>query len=100
MGNPGESASLTAKAKARLPDVRKRTDIWDFAAENSVRIPYLRRSVSRIRQAPLSNPSGISARSQPKTLPPNCQRRKRIPTQPYTPEAESEMTKSTNTEVA
>jgi len=61
MDNPGESASLTAKAKTRLIDKGKRTDIWDFAAENSVRIPYLRHSVSRIRQGPLSNRPGIYA---------------------------------------
>jgi hypothetical protein len=66
MDNPDESASLAANAKTRPTDESKRTDIRDFAAENSVRIPYLRSSVSRIRQAPLSNRPGISARSQAK----------------------------------
>jgi hypothetical protein len=61
MDHPGESASLAASAKTRPIDKGKRTQIWDFAAENSVRIPYLRRSVSRIRQAPLSNRPGIYA---------------------------------------
>lgn len=61
MDHPGESASLTANAKTLPTDERKRTQIWDFAAENSVRIPYLRHGVSRIRQGPLSNRPGIYA---------------------------------------
>jgi hypothetical protein len=64
MDHPGESAKLVAKAKTCLTNKGKRTDIWDFAAENNVRIPYLRRGVSRIRQAPLSTPSGIYARAK------------------------------------
>jgi hypothetical protein len=72
MDNLSESASLAAKAKTCPTDEGKRTDIWDFAAENSVRIPYPRRGASRICQAPLSNRSGVSARSQGKRLPPDC----------------------------
>jgi hypothetical protein len=60
----GESASLAANAKTLLLGVRKRTDIWDSTAENSVRIPYLPISVSRIRQALLSNHPGIYSQAK------------------------------------